>query len=805
MNLLLYMPAKQLVNSPVCILLIVVDVAACRNITTAAHPVHKLQRLGQIELLLHLLQPAEVTTPAVARYLITILVQHVQQPGLQSACCDFMEIIFQQLYQAAAVHQSPAGSKSSSKPTATAAAKAAGQEQQQHLAAAVLAELLPPTVAALVQCVETAAAARQQQQRQIMWSTPSKTAAAVDPFTAGSSPLDLPRDHPAVRLLTCLLHNPPAGLLPVVATLDLLPPLPVLAAAAAMQQKQQQGCRLPERIVMLADRISGMAASSRQRSIQAIRSHLQHNSQELYSTPADSSTSSASSQQQQERQQVDPAVTAAAFKLAKLGAQSCNVAVTSLAAQLLAITGPLDPDIITFQAAAGSRSRSSGHDTDFPIVTVLQHLISCLFDCQPYVVEVAQTTLTQLLATADGKAALQMLLPGSKGSAAAVAAAGGDTSLLFSGLHIFTDEANTAQDKRQQQQQQQQFIVLDQEAAAAALAAVTSASSWSPLGKPYNSWLCWLCSTLLTACGTVQGPNSNQTLPLLAAAAALRPQLAELLVPHALLLLSSSDGSGSDIAGAGSSGLAARLGSAITQGLDLGLHRSDQSRSRPVLISSSGLLYSSSSSSTDEPAAVDSRCLNALIACLEHNRHVHRKAMMALANPQQEPQPATAWHRCYCLHIDYLAVAAAAMACKAYFTALIYIEFWCEEQYGKLTYNPSNVSNVGDDSAYSSGISQLLQLVAAADPTAGAAGQPVQQQQRQMLEDLLLDLYSNVNEPDGIYAVAAAFSSNACQLHLLRHEQQWDKVLGAEDALLQTAAVQQQQGLAASNTGRTVM
>ena len=36
----------------------------------------------------------------------------------------------------------------------------------------------------------------------------------------------------------------------------------------------------------------------------------------------------------------------------------------------------------------------------------------------------------------------------------------------------------------------------------------------------------------------------------------------------------------------------------------------------------------------------------------------------------------------YWLHIDYLQVAAAALRCGAPFTALLYVEHWCEERLG---------------------------------------------------------------------------------------------------------------------------
>lgn len=37
------------------------------------------------------------------------------------------------------------------------------------------------------------------------------------------------------------------------------------------------------------------------------------------------------------------------------------------------------------------------------------------------------------------------------------------------------------------------------------------------------------------------------------------------------------------------------------------------------------------------------------------------------------------------LNLDYLHLAQAALQCSAAFTALLYIEYWCKEHYGRLT------------------------------------------------------------------------------------------------------------------------
>jgi hypothetical protein len=786
------------------------------------------------------------------------------------------------LYAAASADvEVPATSKAASKDAKAAAKTEQDQKlQQQQLGVGLLEELLPPTVASLVQCVERAAAAKQLQQQLLLWAGPV-TSLPATPLagtnsggntSAGSSTaaVDLPADSPPVALLLALLSSPPKPLLHVVQTLDLLPPLRVLAAPVALQQRLRQGLRLPQQIVQFEQRAAGMAASSRQRLIQAITAQLQRGASELYVHGGDAGSSAsgavaaaaagtegsaggssggnsrrassvdksgtgtsaaaggAAAAGSNQLRRVHPSVVAAAFRLAKLGSQLGDKGVTELAGHLLALAGPVDPNVITFDAAAaaadGSSSVSNSKEglavrTAFPMRAVLQHLVKCMFDQKPSVVAVAQNTLNRLLATPEAAAELQRLqdtaakAAADKGStsSSSVSSSSSDRSaaLLCSYLSIFIEKNS----------QSTSHFEVDREAAVQALAAAASAALWSPVNKPFNGWLCQLCSTLLTACSAAEGAaGGSMLLQMLADAAALQPSLAELLLPHALLALCTSDNSGADLPGIGSMGLSARLGAAITQGLQLDCSNSSSSSSS--LFSAGNYAAGSSSSSYDSSgggytgAAVNVRCLSVLLSCLEHARIVHRAAMLAPPGTSQPPPPAS-WQRCYCLHISYLAVAAAAMSCKAYFTALLYIEHWCEEQYGKLTLNPAAADTEAAGGVQLQHLQQLQQLAGlggtvsgstAAVPQQAGGTSAVQQQQQQLLEAMLLDLYSNVNEPDGVYAVAAAFSSPASQLHLLQHEQRWASVLGAEDAQLQAAAVQPQhmQGLAQGNTGKNV-
>jgi hypothetical protein len=139
------------------------------------------------------------------------------------------------------------------------------------------------------------------------------------------------------------------------------------------------------------------------------------------------------------------------------------------------------------------------------------------------------------------------------------------------------------------------------------------------------------------------------------------------------------------------------------------------------------------------------------------------------------------------------------MACGAYFTALLYIEHWTEQRYGRLQYiDPESLTEGRRSTAGSSLVAQLRAFakggssssksVALAGGGSAIGGSSIEQQKQQegeRLGCLLMDLYSNINEPDGVYAVAAAFGGSSHRLQLLQHEGKWADVAATEDELLQ--------------------
>jgi len=140
--------------------------------------------------------------------------------------------------------------------------------------------------------------------------------------------------------------------------------------------------------------------------------------------------------------------------------------------------------------------------------------------------------------------------------------------------------------------------------------------------------------------------------------------------------------------------------------------------------------------------AAHPKAMRLLLRCLNHLRGLYLDArsltrpsstQSTSSTPVLTAVQAQTWNTVFWVNLDYLKLAEAALKCRAYFSALLYCETWCE--------------HVGD-----------WRLVYPLPGSVGGA-------RRAELDSLLLDIYSNIDEPDGLYAVSrsnvvAAFNGN---------------------------------------------
>lgn len=188
---------------------------------------------------------------------------------------------------------------------------------------------------------------------------------------------------------------------------------------------------------------------------------------------------------------------------------------------------------------------------------------------------------------------------------------------------------------------------------------------WSLQGQSYDAWVRNLAYAMLLQ---AQEP----TLAMCQHMIVRKAQLAELMLPHILADLAHHQTQGT---------LMASISSQLSAGL--------LSPSAPVHV----------------------KAIQLILTCLDHLRNLHLKAVLGMDQEQRRKstsgaggsstqgrsatrsgrgghgdgsKSAVAWSKQYWLDVDYLLVAAAALKCNAYFTALLYVEHWIEEQNGRL-------------------------------------------------------------------------------------------------------------------------
>ena len=114
--------------------------------------------------------------------------------------------------------------------------------------------------------------------------------------------------------------------------------------------------------------------------------------------------------------------------------------------------------------------------------------------------------------------------------------------------------------------------------------------------------------------------------------------------------------------------------------------------------------------------------------------------------------------------LDILLTAAAAQRCHAYLTSILFLEVWCEKQFGSCIM-------LHDDRS-------------------------------QLSTDLFLKAYANINEPDSILGISHPFDG-AVQIRNYEHEENWQKAMDCYDQSLQRSTSLDPQIVAPSFVGMT--
>ncbi|XP_023765032.1 serine/threonine-protein kinase ATM isoform X1 [Lactuca sativa] len=136
------------------------------------------------------------------------------------------------------------------------------------------------------------------------------------------------------------------------------------------------------------------------------------------------------------------------------------------------------------------------------------------------------------------------------------------------------------------------------------------------------------------------------------------------------------------------------------------------------------------------------------------SRSTPRKATDHTATSTQPLTSTLCWEKVYWLPIDYLVVAKSAIGCGSYFTAVLYVEHWCQEHFSCLTLGSPDFSH----------LEMLPHHI-----------------------EILVAAVTQINEPDSLYGIIQSHKLTS-QIITFEHEGNWSKALEYYDLQVRSEA-----------------
>ncbi|KAI3512910.1 hypothetical protein L1887_20232 [Cichorium endivia] len=136
------------------------------------------------------------------------------------------------------------------------------------------------------------------------------------------------------------------------------------------------------------------------------------------------------------------------------------------------------------------------------------------------------------------------------------------------------------------------------------------------------------------------------------------------------------------------------------------------------------------------------------------SRATPRKVTDHTATSTLPPTSTLCWEKVYWLPIDYLVVAKSAIGCGSYFTAVLYVEHWCQEHFSCLTLGSPDFSH----------LEMLPHHI-----------------------EILVAAVTQINEPDSLYGIIQSHKLTS-QIITFEHEGNWSKALEYYDLQVRSEA-----------------
>ncbi|XP_062590469.1 serine-protein kinase ATM-like isoform X2 [Saccostrea cucullata] len=170
-----------------------------------------------------------------------------------------------------------------------------------------------------------------------------------------------------------------------------------------------------------------------------------------------------------------------------------------------------------------------------------------------------------------------------------------------------------------------------------------------------------------------------------------------------------------------------------------------------------------------------------------HNKDSVRTMLRVVHYLRQQPRnqhgrsSLTVWDNNYWLDINYLHIAKAALSCSAHFSTVFYAEIWCNYQRIK------QEEALKKSSSLSEVVSQSFTQDSQVDSLSSVSGEVTLN-----VQDLLLEAYRQIGDPDGVYGCGAGrLPDPVSRIRMYEHEGQWEKAVITYDIGLQQHSQQE--------------
>ncbi|KAK9943183.1 hypothetical protein M0R45_008801 [Rubus argutus] len=251
---------------------------------------------------------------------------------------------------------------------------------------------------------------------------------------------------------------------------------------------------------------------------------------------------------------------------------------------------------------------------------------------------------------------------------------------------------------------------------------------WATHGKTFDTWICPLVYSLIGLC-------SDVILRLCQDIVLMKAEVAELLLASIIVNLAGKKDMDVDLYKLISLQCAGNIftdSNKLIKSIQVWLNALNELRLCHVMERSSLLPLKPESSKGAKPSTYSSKSRSTSVKARDSAAIF---SAMTLSTPL--------WDKVYWLSIDYLVVAKSAIVCGSYFTAVMYVEHWCEEHFNSLTLGSPDFSHVETLPCH-------IEILVAAG--------------------------TQINEPDSLYGIIQSHKLTS-QIITFEHEGNWSKAL----------------------------